>query len=106
MAASISYFFRPSSSLICSEPSVVLDVNAFLTEESNCQLFCCSVYNILIVLMVLESFERPLGKQDVLLFEVDDDRSGESPKRQEAYCCYWKLLPPEDRRLFLEPQLP
>jgi len=25
--------------------------------------------------MVLESFERPLGKQDVLLFEVDDDRS-------------------------------
>jgi hypothetical protein len=44
VTASISYFFRPSSSLIGCEPSVVLDVKAFLTEESNWQLFCCSVY--------------------------------------------------------------
>jgi len=73
--------------LICSEPSVVLDVKAFLKEESNWQLLCYSVYNLLIVLTVLESFERALSKQDVLLFEVDDDRSGESPKRQEVYCC-------------------
>ena len=43
---------------------------------------------LLIVLTVLESFERPLGKQDVLLFEVDDNRARESPKWQEIDGCY------------------
>jgi len=37
-------FFKPSSSLIGSEPSVVLDVKAFLIVESNWQFFCCSFY--------------------------------------------------------------
>jgi hypothetical protein len=69
MAAAVSYSFRPSSSLIFSEPSVVLGVKALLTKVSS-QTGSCSfvLFKFLLSLItILEGFERPLGRNDVLL---------------------------------------
>ena len=70
MAATVSSFFTPSSSLICSEPSVVLGVEASLAEVTSLTGNCSFVLFtfLLSLITVLEGFERPLGKQDVLLF--------------------------------------
>jgi len=62
-------FFRPSSSLVCCDPSIVLGAKAFLAEVSvklavN-PLLCLHSYSFL--LKVLEGFEHPPGKQVVLL---------------------------------------
>jgi hypothetical protein len=104
VTASISYFFRPSSSLIGSERSVVLDVKAFLTEESNWQLFCLHFYSL--CLRFCKVSNVLWVSRMCCYFEVDQDRSGESPKKQEVYCWYRKLLPPQERRLYLQPRLP
>jgi uncharacterized membrane protein len=69
VAASVSYSFRASSSLIFSEPYVVLGVKALLTKVSS-QTGSCSfvLFTFLLSLItILEGFERPLGRQDVLL---------------------------------------
>jgi hypothetical protein len=69
VVASVSYSFRPSSSFIFSEPSVVLGVKALLTKVSS-QTGSSSfvVFNSLLSLItILEGFDRPLGRHDVLL---------------------------------------
>jgi len=69
VAASVTYSFRPRSSLIFSEPSIVLGVKALLTKVSS-QTGSCSfvLFKFLFSLItILEGFERPLGRHDVLL---------------------------------------
>jgi hypothetical protein len=69
VVASVSYSFRPSSSLIFSEPSVVLGVKAFLTKvSSQTGSYPFVLFTLLLsLIMILKGFERLLGRQDVLL---------------------------------------
>ena len=86
-------FFKHSSSLWCSERSLVLGVKAFFTGVSvNFLLFLFSF--LLFFAYDLGRFRTSSGVAGCAdTFEVDDDLSGGLSKSQKVHCCYWKMLP-------------
>ena len=99
-------FFKHSSSLWCSERSLVLGVKAFFTAVSvNFLLFLFSF--LLFFAYDLGRFRTSSGVAGCAdTFEVDDDLSGGSSKSQKVHSCYWKLLPSQEGQVCLERKLP
>jgi hypothetical protein len=96
VARSSFLHFRPSSSLICSEPSVVLCQSIFDRGISqNDSYFLCSCLHSCSFCVRFRKVSNVFWSSRMCeTFEAEDDHLGESSKSQEVHCCYWNLQPP------------